>query len=354
MSVINSRFYLLLILTFFAFNCDAKSEHDYLYYHECIRGIENDFFGKGDTSKSILTRYLNLFEDYDFVYLQDCYTAMQLAIFLHGERYFMKFMAKATKNGLNKSNLSHFKYILESNFYKGNKDSIGKLITENRPQYLSRINRDLLVEVTRLYALDQAQKNCLPKESMAKCNSRYREAYKITREKLLELIKEYGIPSDRQIGVDQDDLLTELGVYRKSLMHYYDLYKDYYNITGSQYRLDDRVVASTLLIPLMWHGNCSWLALKPFLKDQLKKGNIHPRDIAIIKDEDFRSVNICELTKDSLYFNIGNEQLLKLSRRTVNSNRARNFISSMESDSVKLVYEHRYHMILRYGFVGKR
>jgi hypothetical protein len=349
-----NTFYLLLILSFFAFKCDAKNEHDYLHYHECIRGIENDFFQNGDTSKGILARYLDLFEDYDFLYLQDCYTAMQLAIFLHDESHFMKFMEKATKNGLNKSNLSHFQYIVASSYYRKNEKAIDSIITENRPFYLSRINKDLLTEVVKLYGLDQAQKNCLPKESMVNCNSRYKEAYKITLKKMLDLIREYGIPSDRQIGVDQDDLLTELGVYHKSLMHSYDLYKDYYNITSSQYHLEDRVAASTLLIPLMWHGNCSWLALKPFLKEQLKKGNIHPRDIAIIKDEDFRSLNICKVTKDSLYFNIGNEQLLKLSTPTIDSNRARNFICSMESDSVKLVYEHKYHMILRYGFVGKR
>jgi hypothetical protein len=349
-----NSFSAFLIMMFLACNCHAQDQHDYLYYHECIRNIENDFFQKGDTSKKILARYRNLFDHYDFVYLQDCYTAMQLAIFLHDENYFMKFMEKATKNGLNTSNLSHFQYILQSNFYGDNKDSIDKLIAQNRPHYLTRINKDLLAEVTKLYALDQAQKNCVAGESLQHCNSRYKLAYKAELEKLLELIKKYGIPSDRQIGVDQNDILTELGVYHSGLMYYYKVYKDYYNITSSQYELEDKYVASTLLIPLMWHGNCSYLTLQPFLKDELKKGNIHPRDIAIIKDEDFRSVNICKLTKDSLYFNIGNEQLLKLSRSKIDMNRARNFICSMESDSVKLVYQHKYDMTLRYGFVGKR
>ena len=142
----------------FACNCNAKGELKYSYYHECIRGIENDFFEKRDTTKNILARYSGLFEEYDFVYLQDCYTAMQLAIFLQHEDHFMRFVEKATKNGLNTNNLSHFNYILQSDFYKHNQDTISSLLKQNRPHYLSRINKDLLVEVIRIYALDQAQK----------------------------------------------------------------------------------------------------------------------------------------------------------------------------------------------------
>ena len=346
------------IVMLFACKCNAKGELKYLYYHECIRTIENDFFEKRDTTKNILARYSELFEEYDFVYLQDCYTAMQLAILLGDEQYFMKFAEIATKNGLNKSNLSNFRYILQSDFYRNNEAAISSLITVNRPHYLSRINKELLTEVIKIYALDQAQKNGFPGESFAHYNDRYKKAYNAELMTLLELVKKYGMPCDRLIGVDQNDILKELGVHDKDLKDYYKMYKEAYNttynVTRSQYELEDQFAASTLLIPLMWHGHCSYSTLRPFLKDELEKGNIHPRDIAIIKDEDYRTMNVCETARDSVYYNIGNELLLKLPRQKVNLYRTRNFICSLESDSVKIIYQNKYKMTLSYGFVGKR
>jgi len=343
----------IVMLMLCACLCSAQGRRNYHIYHDSVRVIENDFFEKGVTTKKILVRYHNLFESYDFVYLQDCYTAMQLAIFLGDEKHFMKFMEKAMRNGLTKINLNSFEYILQSDIYKKNERAIGSLITENRPHYLSRLNKELLVQIVKIYAEDQAQKNCLAGESTADCMLRYHIAYQVELEQVMELIMKYGIPGDRLIGVDQKDILQELGIHNADLSHYYEKFKDFYNITPSQYELDSRAVASTLLIPLMWHGNCSFQKLKPLLEKELNKGNIHPRDIAIIKDEDYRSVNLCE-SRDSVYYNLGDEQLLQLSRQKINSNRANGLICSLESDSVKKVYQDRYNMVLRYGFIGKR
>lgn len=346
-------FFQVVLVMLIACLCNAQGKRSYLRYHDSVRVIENDFFEEGDTSKKILERYRRLFETYDFVYLQDCYTAMQIAIFLGDEKHFMKFMEKATKNGLTRSNLNGFQYILKSDIYKKNEKAIGFMITEHRPHYLSRINKELLVQFVKIYAEDQAQKNCLTGESTADCMRRYNSAYQVELEKVMKLIAKYGMPSDKLIGVDQKDILQELAIHNADLAHYYQKFKGFYNIAPSQYELDNRAVASTLMIPLMWHGNCSYLGLKPFLDRELEKGNIHPRDIAIIKDEDYRSVNLCE-SRDSVYYNIGDEQLLQLSRQKINLNRANGFICSFEADSVKTVYQDRYKMVLRYGFLGKR
>jgi hypothetical protein len=347
------KYFPTVLCIFFSFSALCQHNEDYLHYYGKIRDLENDFFERNKLDKDILVRYKTLFDEYDFVYLQDCFTALQLSVFLGDEYHFMIFIEKASKNGLSVSNINSCNYIKNSSYFARHLGEIRSLITKNRPLYLSRINTKLLQEITKIYALDQAQKNLLLGESNKDYKIRYDTSYQATFKKLLSLINEYGIPSDKLLGVDQNDLLKELSIPNADLSDYLSYYRNDYNVNNSQYFLEENWIASTLLIPIMWHGNCSYSKMRQFFSKGLKNGTIHPRDIAIIKDEDFRSVNLCK-SSDSIYFNIGNEKLLNIPHGKVNYYRSINLLCSLETDSIKNIYINKYGMKLRYGFIGKR
>lgn len=347
------NYFLAILCIFFTFSAFCQHKDDYLYYHRCIRDIENDFFERNRLERDILVRYKTLFDGYDFVYLQDCFTALQLSVFLGDEYHFMAFIEKASKNGMNLTNINSCSYITSSSFYAKHAGEIKSLINKNRSFYLSRINKKFLQEITRMYALDQAQKNLLPGESIKDYNSRYDTAYLATFKKLLGLITEYGLPGDKLLGVNQNDILKELSIPNADLPDHFNYYYTQYNVNSTQYFLEENCIASTLLIPIMWHGHCSYNKMREFFANGLKDGTIHPRDIAIIKDEDFRLANFCK-PADSVYFNIGNEKLLNIPHEKVNYYRSINLLCSLETDSIKNIYINKYFMKLRYGFVGKR
>src|SRR5690606_36971430 len=100
--IIPLRISLLCRILFFTgsiFFCPSISAQDYSAYHTTINRADEEIFLNNHLQKG-MDLYAKAFKQYDFVFLSDCITALQMALYAHDEKDFLLFMDKAVENGL--------------------------------------------------------------------------------------------------------------------------------------------------------------------------------------------------------------------------------------------------------------
>lgn len=361
---------LLLVLLILFCNTNLQAQ-DYFKYHDGIIKAEEQIFVKQQYDDGLKT-YADIFKKYDFVFVHDCVMAMQIALFRNNEKLFLQFTAKAMQNGLSLMHLDSrtMAYFQKHPVYNQYKDSIASIYKLNRPHYLKRIDTLALDKMTQLYCNDQLEKNPLLNESFTVSEKRYKPQIAETAAKLKALIAERGYPSDRLIGIDDQNLLRELGTTRMTPLEYYKKYKGdpCCNIRESQFEFDEHTLSSGMIMPVIIHYGhmikgqdrlqCV-IYSDSFYLQQIKNGYMHPKDLAFLYDWSMNNggsiASTPNLEKGEKFFEIGVRALgaqrqVNITDETINKLRKAFHIAPIEHDRVKLEFVRKNGMYLGFGW----
>lgn len=357
---------ILFTFIFFSFTTNAK---DYTDYHKGIIKAERQIFISNQVDSGLNT-YMNVFKEFDFVFLHDCMTAMRVALTFNEEKAFLVFIDKATKNGLLNRHLPENSKIRQHPIYKKNEKTINEFYTSNRQHYVKRLDTTVIKKLYGLYEYDQSQKNGLVALNGDEPHSQHKKRYgTVIRDIVIELketIATKGWISDKLAGIDQEDIFKEMKLRGLDLLDYYNKYKATNEYVMGAYDMYERRFASTLIMPILIHhhsyqrvGN---LYDTSFYRKQIALGNIHPKDFALINNGWYFSGHRqteMEAHQPLLYFGITGQrdeeaQMSIHKDEIANENRQRFSIAPIETDRAKWKFMKDRGWNHDYGFWGCR
>ncbi|MCG8573607.1 MAG: hypothetical protein MI810_01890 [Flavobacteriales bacterium] len=259
------RYSYLLIFCISLFSKFSFSQ-DYLHYFKEVARAEVDILDS-NYSQAIKT-YDELFRNYDFVFPKDALVAAQVAAFEKDAERCIEFLKIGVKNGLPPSSIMrnpHF-YRLSNSTDQNTPDwtettFFDSLVYLNK-QRINQQYRDTIIEMVKedQYLRDKNEtflnavifnhklKPRLYKKWMAQA---HQQAHTV-----LEFTKEYGFPSHKVIGTHRSEDYSKFGT----------------NYSSSYATI------------ILYHYDFAWQILKEELPEQLKKGNINPKQYALLRD----------------------------------------------------------------------
>lgn len=360
---------IILLLTL----CSLKSfaQQNYKAYHLNINKAEEQAFVKNDI-KGALQTYLVTFKQYDFVFVHDCMTAIQLALYDSNDKAFLSITDKATQHGLMPRHMVKIPYIRKHPLYIKYTDSIISMYKRNRPKYLAGIDTPALKKMYSLFAYDQMEKNGLKSEGLGPERvRRYKPQIEKTWTELKQLIIEKGWPSDKLIGIQQSDIMKELKTGTPDMMDFYKKYKDgyNYNIGEGQFQMDEYRLYSTFFYPVMAHFSTHFNSNffpDEFYIQQIEAGYLHPKDIAYTLDfnidanRDSATTATRRLTLR--YFGaavagrptVVTKESYKVPLDKINKAREKFYIKPVETEMAKDAFMKRNKMFMVWGYSGCR
>lgn len=340
---------------------------DYFTYHREIIKAEELIFVKKDIPKGLKT-YTKVLSGNDFVFLSDCITAIQVAVYQGDTTAFLKLIEIASKNGLTQTHVLKVPYIANSKLYACNAKRVQEIMKANRAIYLSGINKKALAELIEIYGKDQLVKNLMSGESNREYQRRYKQEIRNTYEKFRSIIFRYGFPSEKIVGVDQSYLLRELKIPGTDLVDYYVAYAgSKQTLTKAQFIQDEKTFASTLFFPIIQHYCTMFdypkLFSDSFYLDQIAKGNIHPKDAAAVVELKFMVMKgfVPNLSGGDKYFgtasrigSVYEHQPMIIPDSTINRFRESYYLPPIENDRSKWKFMIKEGMTYYFGYRGMR
>lgn len=162
----------LIILLFIQSPAYSKpDEKDYTEYHKGIINAEYAIFIQNDSIAG-LKIYKQVFDNYEFAFVDDCLVAFQLALVFKQENYAMQFIKKALDNGFELKLLDELSVACVCNFYSDrscvrihevfvskNRQYLENYEKAAYPKYIRRIDKDLLVALIKRHVKEQLYKN---------------------------------------------------------------------------------------------------------------------------------------------------------------------------------------------------
>ncbi|HET8810391.1 MAG TPA: hypothetical protein VFM65_09030 [Flavobacteriaceae bacterium] len=333
--------FLFLFLTSFG-QADGLSQN-YIPYHKKINRAETLFFMEGKTDSSLVV-YDKVFANYDFIFVKDLVNAAQIAHF-SGKPY-KKYLEKGFEFGLKIGHLKSFPLFKEEFEQLKNNKELQKAYKTNRKKYLERIDFEYLGLMYELFIRDQFDKR----------KSDYKSIIQNSLKNLRRIIESKGFPGDKLIGISDSTIFAETGVPQLDLKVRAKKFGDelWYVETA------DRAFSAKAVFPMLVHHDCAYFKLKNLLWAEMKKGNIHPRDLGMLYDNIYRSsgqkgfARYCSLPEKQVYFRLNAfadypEPTKKNSVET-NTLRKKFYIVSLAVDQKKQEFEEKYEFVLFSGF----
>ena len=271
-----------------------KDSNSYIKYHEGIIKAEEAFFLDEDYETG-LNIFDAVFSRYDFVFVDDCIEAFQLALFCNSDSLALKFIEKAIENGFKVEMLESLNMGTPTNFYqnKNQKVTIYNDFIDNHKEYLEKkenayfatvqekINERLLMAVVVRHVKEQYYKN----------NKSKNEYYIVSNKNLDFLIYLF----EQGMGIGEKNI----GILREDINKYYEipylnenneLNKKYYSFISDPTNTDNIPVLEyqdvfdyNIVYTILFHNDKSYDRLKFFSKKFIDKGILHPRELASLK-----------------------------------------------------------------------
>jgi len=302
---------LLLGYTLFLSTTILFCQTNYIKYHQEARLIESHIL---DSSYSeAIQEYKKLFSKYNFVFAEDCYRATQTATISNDSINSFLFLERSVKQGVTKERILSDSILIELKKFKywskfENKyDSL-------RNDYISGINWELRKKINNLHDLDQKYRD---KHELHPWNFIWRPLIwlkwkkiteKIVENELIPLIKKYGFPNEKLIGLDE------------AKYHH----KQKYDYLSSNYAFI--ILIHYFSIPRTANFN-------KLFYDAIKTGNISPKQYASLID--FQA----EYGKDKYYHGLHYNEWHKSNDETeynqINKNRIKIGLEPLEIQSLK-------------------
>ena len=262
-----------IILSFFVLGVyTLLFGQDYVAYHKAIMNAESKILDSNYSES--LAIYDSIFKLYDFVYARHCYTAIQLATREKKEDLVFFFLEKGIKQGLTVDIIENAPIINELSKSNKWKEFKVKKYDSLRKTYLNNINIQLRDEIERLSAIDQYFTNKVNESTLLsyiiKNNKWKRVVEMLVETKLIEIIKQYGFPGEKIIGIEEVNL-SYINFSKEEEKELNTMGKRTFTPFSAQY-----ILIHYFSIP---HPNFNTL-----LKQEIKKGNIEPSQYASICD----------------------------------------------------------------------
>lgn len=329
---------LFLLFSLLSYSQNNK-ETDYTNYHKNINRAEIFFF-KEQNIDSSLFYYEKVFKDYDFIFLKDLIVCAQIA--KHSNKPFIKYIEKGFEFGLKIEHLKNYPIFGDiAKLEKENK--LKEKYNKTRKLYLKKIDFDYLDFVYDIAIDDQ-------------CNKHTKE-YKSFKQKSMYSLKKRiitkGFPGERLLGILDSTIFSEAKIKNKDIK---------YRITQQpKAKTFDKEpeggLVQTIIFPYFMHFD--YCFFKEFdnkqLINEIKKGNIHPRDIAFFNDVAFTTLfgaNVCsckEHETNGFYFSTFGFDEHLFNSKVANKLRESMFMVPYEIDVLKLEHEKKYSFKLFHG-----
>lgn len=197
---------IVLIIILSIFFIKGYSQTNYIEYHKKARFIDSLIIDSNYTET--INEYNNLFTEYDFIFAEDCFRAIQTATYINDTVNAFKFLNRGVTQGITMQQITRDSILKDLEKFQS--WSVFKEKYENlRQRYLSNINKKLRLKINELYNLDQKYRD---KHELHPWNFLWRPLIwqkwkKVTRNivenDLIPLIKEYGLPGEKLIGLDE-------------------------------------------------------------------------------------------------------------------------------------------------------
>jgi hypothetical protein len=244
---------------------------DYAEYHKAINKAETHFFMHGNTD-SCFFYYEKAFE-YEFIFVKDLVNAAQIAVFT--KKPYRKYLVRAFRFGLKPEHLKELK-LFEPHYSKliGDKN-LQKVYASQRAKYLEKIDFEYLDWIYGKAVKDQ----------LSKGKKNYQSELILTSTNALrDSMMRRGFPGERIVGISDATIFADAKRAGKDLA---DRVKNHPALT---YMAPDEIqLAQKWPMVMLVHNSCSYQLYANVLLAEMRKGNIHPRDIGLIYDNTFRT-----------------------------------------------------------------
>lgn len=349
------------ILFFQPMALNAKGLQDYTVYHKNIIAAEKAVFMENDPVKG-LGIFKNTFSEYDFVFVDDCIEAFQLALVFKREKDALFFIKRALDNGFELQLLNDLSpgCICNLQRFRDTVSVIQPFVLQHLkeleiysayvyPQYLKRIDRNLLAAIIKRHVEEQFFKdNWRDNKYFYKVNE--------SNFNFIDSLAGKGIfLGERNLGVYTDKLAASLNLPFKSINNYVsELLKSY------KYPPDTKVPISTRrgdyygpspLYIILYHYTYAYNALLPYMDQAIRQGYWHPREIASLKV--YGKKYVPKLYNKGIFRLIPTALVCQPNVPVIELDKEREaqYLPSYELDSLKHVFAHKYGLKLFFGFM---
>jgi hypothetical protein len=253
--------YLFIFTTLFF--SKALIAQDYLVYFKTIREAEMAIID--GNYENAIGLYNNAFEDFDFIFPKDAYIASQVASYWDDYHSFKKFIIKGIKNGLPIESIKRNPHLF-SNFDDFSKEKLNNEYLDSLCQVnTARINKSYRDTIIQMVKEDQRLRDKNETFLNAKIFNHklrprlFKKWMKQAEEQsqfILEMTKTHGFPSHKIIGTHRIEDYDKFGTSYKS-----------------QY--------ATIIL---FHYDFAYQLFEEVLPEQLRLGNISPKQVALLRD----------------------------------------------------------------------
>lgn len=245
-----------------------------------INNAERCFFADHKTD-SAFAYFDSAFTKFDFAFARDCFMAAQIAYYRRDKRY-TNYLRKGFRSGLQPAHLRYSPILSPL----ANSTRFAKLFPdykELRKKYLSGISPRILKTIIEHVCADQSEKN------QHHMDNAYAQTLLPHIAFIQTLIRSGYFPGEKLIGIDQPDIMQELG-YDSS--DYMDLYNTRYHLpqyhtVASQFESCMECISQDHVTPLLLHHPCSVYTFSSYWDKLIANGQLYPRTFAYINDHWF-------------------------------------------------------------------
>ncbi len=243
---------------------------DYRIYHQLINNAERCYFLQGNTDSAFFY-YDKAFAAYSFVFARDCYLAAQIACYHKNEKC-TPYLRKCFEMGIDRQQLLLSPVLApvakDSTAFRKRFKEYGAL----RKKYLARIDAALLADMIRLTCKDQTDKR-MPVAD-------YAPRLLQTTNHLAGVMRRYGYPGEKLIGLSQNTIMAELGQPQKEVHNY-----TWGRTLQDEYMSIDQGWTTILYI----HMRCPFHKFTAMWGNFIGRGEVHPQNVAIYYDAIFHT-----------------------------------------------------------------
>jgi hypothetical protein len=329
---------MLLCLSVF----QGYSQVNYIDYHKKIIGAEELFLqGKVDSS---LMCYRKIFTGYDKCFAKDCFNALQLACMTYDTMDANYFFKKCFENGVSWTAINYAGQINRTfNRFQGYKERTKELYDVCRATYYKTVDIKARSEVMAMRYKDGIVKSSIPfgVQTRDEWAALYSGVLDANIQELVRISQMSGLPGEHRVGFSDHDL----------------------DFDCEQSDVELIPIASLLF----FHHGCGYWLLKKELMDAVIKGELHPREYALIYEWSFEDLTLhpsepgkndvcrfykvkCNTEKQDRHYNLYLNHNKDWSDIVfVNKCRADLGISTVAHDELKKQYAKKYGLRLFYG-----
>ena len=336
---------------------------NYNEYHAKIIEAEELIFIKKDSIGG-LKSFKEAFQMYDFVFVDDCIEAFQLACLYKNDSLALYFIKRAIDNGFRINTLFYLNCGSPHNFYNDkdirvavHKDFMRKHETELRKyqnntfdKYLKSINAALLKKLIEHHTKEQIYKNNHPElgyKTIEKQHEAYAKVCDTNLDFIESLYKKNIFIGVKNIGWLSNDLLSQLNItYLTSENELAPSILAKYNLPENSdipVQKGDDVFSMNMVYNILFHNKKSYQTLNSYKEEAIRLGYLHPREYASLQYRRGKAPKEGDMCLEPFWREIKDTTEINKMRKKAN-------LPRYEVDYQKFLFAQKHKVKLSFGF----